>query len=299
MEIKHLKGLIAAPFTPMSTTGALNLDLVADYYRMLKMNGISGTFICGSTGEEPSLTLTEKKLLAAAWAEATKPSYIYESGVAPLTEFRIAGLVWYQGESNAHNIALHEELFKTMVNSWRKQWGYEFPVFYTQLSGMERPSWPRVRDSQRQMLGQLEKVRMAVTHDLGNRHDVHPKDKKPVGERLAAWALGKTYQKELPYSGPLFDTVRFYNSESICIFLFDKGLTTSDGYELRGFELAGSDMIFTEAKAIIDGDKVRVSAGAVEEPKYVRYAWQPFTTANLVNESGFPASTFTSFSFNE
>lgn len=226
-----------------------------------------------------------------------EPSYIYEAGIKPLIDFPISGLIWYQGESNAHNIALHEELFKTMVTSWRKQWGYEFPVYYTQLSSMERPSWPRFRDSQRQMLYKLEHVGMAVTHDVGNKHDVHPTQKKPVGERLAAWALAKTYHKNLPYSGPLFEQVDFSGNGAICSFLFDEGLSTNDGEALRGFELAGSDMVFVEAEASIEGNRIRVSSERVAEPKYIRYAWEPFTTANLINKSGFPASTFSNFSF--
>lgn len=228
-----------------------------------------------------------------------EPSYIYEAGVKPLVGFPISGLIWYQGESNAHNVLLHEELFKTMVNSWRQQWGCEFPVYYTQLSSIERPSWPRFRDSQRKMLYQLKHVGMAVTHDVGDRHDVHPIQKMEVGERLAAWALAKTYRKDLPYSGPLFEHVDFTGKEAICSFLFDEGLSTNDGKALRGFELAGSDMVFVEAEARIEDNKVRVSSDKVAEPKYVRYAWEPFTTANLINKSGFPASTFTNFSFSD
>src|SRR5690606_40192100 len=121
---------------------------------------------------------------------------------------------------------------------------------------------------------------------------IYPTQKKPVGERLAAWALAKTYQKILPYSGPLFKQVDFSGNEAICTFRFDEGLSTNDGEPLRGFELAGRDMIFTEAEAIIEENKVRVSSDKVAEPIYIRYAWRPFTTANLVNQSGFPASTF-------
>ena len=226
-----------------------------------------------------------------------EPSYIYESGIAPLTEFPISGLIWYQGESNAHNIALHEELFKTLVSSWRQKWGYEFPVYYTQLSSIDRPSWPRFRDSQRKLLRQIEITGMAVIHDIGDRYDVHPIEKRPVGERLAAWALAETYQKSVSYSGPLFEAVSFSGSQAVCTFQFDKGLSTMDGKALRGFELAGSDMIFVGAEAVIEENKVRVSSKKIIAPKYIRYAWEPFTTANLINESGFPASTFSNFSF--
>jgi len=224
-----------------------------------------------------------------------EPSYLYESGIAPLTEFPIRGLIWYQGESNAHHIALHEELFELLVNSWRQQWGYEFPVYYTQLSSIERPSWPRFRDSQRKMLHRVKNTGMAVTHDIGDRHDVHPRQKKQVGQRLAAWALANTYHEDRPYSGPLFKAVKFSGSQTICTCRFDEGLSTNDGKAIRGFELAGRDMIFFEAEAVIEGSNVLVSSDMVTDPKYIRYAWKPFTTANLTNESGFPASTFSSF----
>ncbi|MBF9252697.1 sialate O-acetylesterase [Pontibacter sp. 172403-2] len=225
-----------------------------------------------------------------------QPAYNYEAGIAPLTDFPIKGVIWYQGESNAHNIELHETLFKTLVSSWREKWGYDFPFYYVQLSSINRPSWPHFRDSQRRMLAQTDNTGMAVSSDVGNATNVHPTQKRQVGERLAAWALAKTYHKRVPYSGPLFQDVKFSGNQAICTFAFDKGLHTSDGKALRGFEVAGSDLIFRKAKAQIRGGKVIVSSDKVPEPKYVRYGWQPFTTANMVNKAGLPASTFSSFS---
>ncbi len=225
-----------------------------------------------------------------------QPSYNYESGIAPLTAFPIKGVIWYQGESNAHNTELHETLFKTLVQDWRGQWGYDFPFYYAQLSSINRPSWPYFRDSQRRLLRQVENTGMAVTSDLGDPQDVHPRQKRQVGERLAAWALAKTYGKRVPYSGPLFEDVRLSGNQAVCTFEHGKGLHTSDGQELRGFEIAGSDLIFREAKAEIRGSKVWVRSDQVPVPKYVRYGWQPYTTANLVNKAGLPASTFSSFS---
>ncbi|WP_276496680.1 GDSL-type esterase/lipase family protein [Pontibacter litorisediminis] len=224
-----------------------------------------------------------------------QPAYNYEAGIAPLTAFPIKGVIWYQGESNAHNIELHEELFKTLVSDWRGAWGYAFPFYYTQLSSINRPSWPHFRDSQRRLLAQVEHTGMAVTSDVGDPQDVHPRQKRQVGERLAAWALARTYGKRVTYSGPLFKEVRFADGKAICTFEHGKGLRTSDGQALRGFEVAGSDRVFREAKAEARGDKVWVSSDEVPDPKYVRYAWQPYTEANLTNKAGLPASTFNSF----
>ncbi|TPE44110.1 sialate O-acetylesterase [Pontibacter mangrovi] len=224
-----------------------------------------------------------------------QPAYNYEAGIAPLTAFPIKGMIWYQGESNAHNIELHEELFKTLVQDWRGAWGYPFPFYYAQLSSINRPSWPHFRDSQRRLLAQIQNTGMAVTSDVGNPQDVHPRQKRQVGERLAAWALANTYGKRIPYSGPLFKKADFTGNKAICTFEHGKGLKASDGSSLRGFEVAGSDLIFREAKAEIRGSKVQVWSDEVPEPKYVRYGWEPYTTANLVNKAGLPASTFNSF----
>jgi sialate O-acetylesterase len=224
-----------------------------------------------------------------------EPAYNYEAGIAPLTSFPIKGVIWYQGESNAHNVELHKKLFKTLVSSWRDKWGYAMPFYYTQLSSISRPSWPHFRDSQRRMLSEIENTGMAVTSDLGDSLDVHPTQKRQVGERLAAWALARTYKQRQVYSGPLFRGVQFSGNQAICAFDFNRGLQPSDQQVLRGFEVAGSDLVFRKATARIRRNKVLVSSEQVPEPKYVRYAWAPYTRANLINAAGFPASTFTSY----
>ncbi|MCJ8165694.1 GDSL-type esterase/lipase family protein [Pontibacter sp. E15-1] len=228
-----------------------------------------------------------------------QPAYSFEAGVAPLTGFPIKGVIWYQGESNTHNSELHETLFKTLVQSWREQWGYAFPFYYVQLSGINRPSWPYFRDSQRQLLQQIPNAGMAVSTDLGDSLDVHPRQKRQVGERLAGWALARTYGRQVPYSGPLFQRARIKGNRAVCSFAHSKGMRASDGQALRGFEVAGSDLVFSKAKAVVSGSKVRVWSGRVPEPKYVRYAWQPYTTANLVNKANLPAATFSSFTITE
>lgn len=224
-----------------------------------------------------------------------QPAYNYDAGIAPLTSFPIKGVIWYQGESNAHNVELHETLFKMLVSSWREKRGYDFPFYYVQLSSINRPGWPHFRDSQRRMLSQIDNTGMAVSSDVGDSANVHPTQKRQVGERLAGWALVKTYHKRVPYSGPLFKGVTFSGNKAICTFQFDKGLHASDGKPVRGFEVAGSDLVFREAKTEIRENKVIVFSDKVPEPRYVRYGWQPYTTANLVNKAGFPASTFSSF----
>jgi sialate O-acetylesterase len=222
-----------------------------------------------------------------------EPCYLYESGILPLQQYPIKGVLWYQGESNAHNKDAHEKLFKLLVQSWRKNWNNEqMPFYFVQLSSLNRPSWPWFRDSQRRLMVETFNTGMAVCTDKGDSLDVHPIHKKEVGERLAYWALNKTYGHDVVPSGPLYKSVSFQKNVAIISFDYAKGLKTSDGEELRTFEIAGEDQVFYPAKAVIVGETVKVWSDKVKEPKIVRYGWQPFTRANLVNEVELPASTF-------
>lgn len=223
-----------------------------------------------------------------------EPCYLYESGIRPLAQYPVKGVIWYQGESNAHNYEAHEKLFKLLISSWRKNWGNEeLPFYYVQLSSIARPSWPWFRDSQRRMMNEIPNTGMAVSSDNGDSLDVHPRNKKPIGERLARWALNKTYgMSHILPSGPLFQQADFRENAVYITFNYGKGLKSSDGRPLRTFEVAETEGIYYPAVAeIIDG-QIKVYSEQVKHPRYVRYGWQPFTRANLVNEAGLPASTF-------
>lgn len=221
-----------------------------------------------------------------------EPCYLYEAGIQPLQHYPIRGAIWYQGESNAHNIETHERLFPLLVESWRRNWAEEFPFYYVQLSSLDRPSWTWFRNSQRELMEKVPNCGMAVSSDSGDSLDVHPKRKREVGERLARWALNKTYGHALTPSGPLFRSVEFKDGAAYVSFDYADGLHTSDGQPVSTFELAEHEGLFYPAKAeIIDG-KVKVFSEEVANPRLVRYGWQPFTRANLVNGDGLPASTF-------
>ncbi|WP_073348374.1 cyclically-permuted mutarotase family protein [Bacteroides congonensis] len=223
-----------------------------------------------------------------------EPCYLYESGIRPLAQYPVKGVIWYQGESNAHNYEAHEKLFKLLISSWRKNWeNEELPFYYVQLSSIARPSWPWFRDSQRRMMNEIPNTGMAVSSDNGDSLDVHPRNKKPIGERLARWALNKTYgMSHILPSGPLFQQADFRENAVYVTFNYGKGLKSADGRPLRTFEVAETDGIYYPAVAeIIDG-RIKVYSEQVKHPRYVRYGWQPFTRANLVNEAGLPASTF-------
>lgn len=222
-----------------------------------------------------------------------EPCYLYESGMLPLLQYRVKGVVWYQGESNAHNMEAHERLFKLLVDSWRTNMkNEEMPFYFVQLSSLNRPSWPWFRDSQLRLMRQLPGLGMVVSSDVGDSLDVHPTHKLEVGERLARWALCKTYARKVVPSGPLFSRAWREGSTAVVEFDYADGLTTSDGNPLRCFEVAETDGLFYPAEAEISGGKVRLSSDKVRIPHFVRYAWQPFTRANMVNADGLPASTF-------
>ena len=222
-----------------------------------------------------------------------EPCYLYESGIRPLEQYPIRGIIWYQGESNAHNWEAHEALFKLLVNAWRKNWNDDcLPFYYVQLSSLDRPSWPWFRDSQRRMLNEISDIGMAVSSDHGDSLDVHPTCKQPVGERLARWALNKTYLKDIVPSGPLFRSADVRGEKVYLSFDYGQGMRSSDGKSLRCFEVAEFEGIYYPATAEVVGEQVKVYSKEVRNPRYVRYGWQPFTRANLVNRAGLPASTF-------
>ncbi|NND98223.1 MAG: sulfatase-like hydrolase/transferase [Pirellulaceae bacterium] len=231
-----------------------------------------------------------------------KPGFMWSAGIEPLIPYAIRGVIWYQGESNAETAARvhqHGRLFPLLIQQWRQSWGQnEFPFLYVQLPALNRPEWPWFREQQRRMLDQVNDVGMAISIDTGHPTNVHPPLKKPIGERLATWALGTTYHSKshTTYSGPLLDTVqRDENSLTLSFKHVGGGLKSSDDRPLRHFEVCGDNSVFHVATATVTAkNKVTVSSDSVASPRHVRYAWQPFPNppVNLVNDRGLPASPF-------
>ncbi|MBR5455335.1 MAG: sialate O-acetylesterase [Bacteroidaceae bacterium] len=223
-----------------------------------------------------------------------EPCYLYENGIAPIASYPISGVIWYQGESNAHNVELHEVIFPTLVDSWRRTWNnHGMPFYFVQLSSINRPSWPHFRDSQRRLAASIPNCDYAVSSDKGHTWDVHPKEKAPIGERLARLALNETFGMEhVKHHGPTIEKATRKGKNIVLEFGNAVTIATSDGMELRGLEVSGVAGPFraVAGKDIkIDGNRITISAISVQR---VRYAWKPYTDANLVNEAGLPASTF-------
>ncbi|WP_297192776.1 GDSL-type esterase/lipase family protein, partial [uncultured Porphyromonas sp.] len=166
------------------------------------------------------------------------PTYLYDTGIRPLKGFAFRGALWYQGESNAHNVEAHEALFPLLVDSWRKTFGAKLPFYYVQLSSMERPSWPAFRDSQRRLARPQDGVEMVVSLDHGLKTDVHPRLKYPIGHRLAQLALSRQYgYSSLESRSPEVQLLTLQPQALLISFSGTTQLRTSDGADLRGFEL--------------------------------------------------------------
>jgi len=225
------------------------------------------------------------------------PGYLFDAAIRPMERYPLRGILWYQGESNAHNVEVHADLFRLAVKSWREWWGDDLPVQMIQLSGIRRPGWPSFRNSQRLLAQDIEGVNMTVCSDLGHPTDVHPKDKKPVGERASWSALYNVYDHcTVVPSGPIFERMSVCGNALRLYFDFAEGLNGTDG-----FEIAGPDGIYHMAQTRIEqhsGETVTILVWSdeVQSPESVRYAWQPYPEkANLYNGAGMPCSTFKAF----
>jgi hypothetical protein len=229
-----------------------------------------------------------------------KPGFMFRAGVEPFLPMSIRGGLWYQGESNAdtaQRISVYNQCFPLFVQEWRSGFKNEaMPIGFVQLPAMRRPNWPQFREQQRRSLSKLSNIGMAITIDTGHPTDVHPKDKKTVGDRLAKWALVDVYGKSGASSGPLFSVVTIDDSLAEVTFRHvGSGLRTRDGNAPLHFEIAGADGKFHKAEARINNHKVQVSSPDVPRPVNVRYAWAAFPdpSPNLINSDGLPASPFT------
>ncbi len=221
-----------------------------------------------------------------------EPTYNYEAGVSKLIDFPIKGIIWYQGESNAHNVELFNHEMPLLVKSWREKWNNNFPFYYVQLSSLDRPTWPHFRDAQRQLQATIPNSGMAVSSDLGDSLNVHPIRKKEVGERLALLALKHTYHQPISASGPV--ALKAVRNGNIVVVTFSEAqqLKISGGSQLKGFEVVDHKGNHILVRAIIVKKEVHLAIPPQLIITKVLYAWQPFTRANLTNEANLPASTF-------
>ncbi|MCM1297123.1 MAG: sialate O-acetylesterase [Muribaculaceae bacterium] len=222
------------------------------------------------------------------------PSTLWNGMIRPILGYTISGNIWYQGEANDMRSEKYSKVFETLIDSWRKEWQMpDMPFYYVQIAPFYRQS-PGIREAQLNTFKSgIRNIGMAVTTDCGDSLDIHPRNKVIPGERLALWALNKQYGKNVAFSGPVYKNYRVDGDKIIIDFDYaTSGLKTPDGEPLKGFFIAGNDRKFHPAKAVIDGDKVVVSAADVKNPKAVRYGYDYFFRVNLYNGDNLPASPF-------
>ena len=232
-----------------------------------------------------------------------QPTALFNAMVAPVINYTVKGIVWYQGESNAGRPQEYAQLLPALIADWRLQWKQpDLPFLYVQLPGFmdynylpSESNWALLRESQLKALA-VHNTAMAVAIDLGEWNDIHPDNKKDVGIRLALAAGKLIYKEDIVASGPLYHSIKKEGNKLIIHFTnTGSGLTTNDGESLNEFAIAAGDKKFVWAKAKIESDKVKVIVWNedIPDPAYVRYAWADNpVNPNLYNKEGLPASPF-------
>ncbi len=234
-----------------------------------------------------------------------RPANLYNAMIAPLTRYPIRGAIWYQGESNVTRAWQYRTLLPLMIRDWRSAWGQgDFPFGLVQVAPFRyeldlnfpdvHPAWcAELREAQALVLKTLPNTGMAVTMDIGDVADIHPKNKQEVGRRLALWALAAVYRRDIVYCGPMYESMAVEGNKIRIRFTHTgSGLTTRHGKPPNEFTIAGEDQNFHPAAAAIDGDTVLVSSSEVPRPVAVRFAWRDAAVPNLANKEGLPAAPF-------
>ena len=223
---------------------------------------------------------------------------LHNGMISPINPYGIRGALWYQGESNNGEGMLYYEKKKALINGWRDIWNNKkMPFYFVQLApykyGGEPTRLAGIWQAQLETL-KVPHTGMAVTTDIGNIRDIHPRNKQEVGRRLALWALTKDYGKKgIEYSGPLFKSARFRKDTAIVRFTHADGLKSTNGQALSHWEVAGEDEKFAAAQAEIKGSTVVARSDTVKKPKFVRFGYHQEAEPNLANGAGLPASPFT------
>lgn len=223
------------------------------------------------------------------------PGRAFNAMIYPLTKFKIAGALWYQGESNVGS-TVYDKTLSGLITSWRQLWKYDFPFYYVQIApykyGEDHFGGSVIRDAQRKVLQEVPNTGMVITSDISPIDDIHPKDKKSVGIRLANLALANTYKTNIALvNGPLYKVITIEKNKVALTFDYSEGLYFKDK-KADLFEVAGVDNVFYKANAVIKNNTVVLQSDKVKAPVKVRYAWKNTDQATLFNKANLPASSF-------
>jgi sialate O-acetylesterase len=228
------------------------------------------------------------------------PTVLFEGMLAPVAPLAITGAIWYQGEANADRAFQYRKLLPAMIADWRRLFGQgDFPFYVVSLPAFQHrrdapgdDAWAEMREAQAMTAESVANSCLAVTIDTGDADNIHPQDKKEVGERLALCALARHYGEKVVYTGPTFNSVeRLTGSLRLHFTHTDGGLIVKGG-KLEEFSVAGEDHKWHWADARVEGDTVVVRSSVVPDPKEARYAWQSNPAATLFNGAGLPAVPF-------
>ncbi len=221
-----------------------------------------------------------------------RPTVLYNAMIHPLLPFAIKGAIWYQGESNNSRAKEYQTLFPAMIKCWRTAWKLgEFPFLFVQIAPHVNMS-PEIREAQFLTTQRVPNTAMAVITDYGEPTDIHPKQKEPVGGRLALAARALAYGEKIEYSGPVYHGLRVRGNQATLTFTHLGGGLVAKGGVLKGFTIAGADKKFVPATATIEGDKIIVTSDKVAKPVAVRYGWENIPDVNFYNKAGLPATPF-------
>ncbi len=222
---------------------------------------------------------------------------LFNTMINPLTKFAVKGAIWYQGCSNMGDGALYKDKMKALAASWRKEFNMpNMPLYFVQLAPFNYGNphrLPILWEAQQSFADEDPNAAMAVTNDIGNFRDIHPRNKQDVGKRLSLLALKYTYgKKDIVADSPFFDSFKVEGNKAVVTFRNAKALKTKDGKAAKYFEIAGADSKYYPAKVVLSGNKATLSSEKVAKPYMVRYAWNHNVTTNLVNENNLPAGAF-------
>lgn len=227
-----------------------------------------------------------------------RPNGLYNIMIKKVAPYAIKGFLWYQGEEDAPSWKRYKKLFGMVIKNWRELWQNDnIPFLYVQLpsfgdSNPKIENWPRTREAQLEILKEFKNTGMVVTIDCGEEDNIHPVNKKPVGDRLALLARGMVYNDDIVYSGPIFKSIKIEGNKAIVSFEHvGSGLVFKDE-NVIGFKICGQDKKFIDAKAKIVGNTIEVYSDKIDKPTAVRYGWSNFEPISLYNKEGLPASPF-------
>jgi sialate O-acetylesterase len=228
------------------------------------------------------------------------PASLYNAMISPLIPFKIKGVIWYQGEANRKRGWQYRKLFPALIENWRSDWNHgPFPFYFVQIAPYkygdeDKHHIAELREAQLHTMNTVVNTGMAVTIDIGDVDDIHPKNKSAVANRLFLWAMAKDYERRnVVYSGPVYKSMVVEDDKIRLMFdHIGQGLVTSGFRSLEGFEIAGQDREFHPGYAIIERNTVLVSSSKVPRPVAVRYGWDKTPVASLFNRQGLPASPF-------